>query len=338
MPLRLHVPSATDSALISEREENIRSFITMNEGDPRIQFTDDATNADVIVIFEKWSNQNAAYFDKIEECPFISENLRRIIVVNYDDVCLGFFPGCYVGLPQSRFFPGLHKAISWPHEYNRFAANGAHECTPSFLFSFCGTRSSPVRDRIFFTLKSNPVGHIVDVPTRFHEHSDEQKQCYITQLLNSHFILCPRGWGTSSFRLYEAMQVGRCPVIISDDWVPQEGIDWERFSIRIAERNVSSIPYILAERMPHAAEMGRLARTAWETYFSHTPRYKGYLDKILSVHEFITATGFDIRCHWRSAAFRKATGLSLLHAMPRPLFRSLRGVKRLALSFSRIGP
>ena len=39
----------------------------------------------------------------------------------------------------------------------------------------------------------------------------------------SRFVLCPRGKGTSSIRLYEALAYGCVPVIISDDWVAPAG-------------------------------------------------------------------------------------------------------------------
>ena len=52
------------------------------------------------------------------------------------------------------------------------------------------------------------------------------------QMLESHVALCPRGYGGSSFRFYEAMSLGVCPMLIGDiDNRPfKKWIDWDRVS------------------------------------------------------------------------------------------------------------
>ena len=62
--------------------------------------------------------------------------------------------------------------------------------------------------------------------------------------------------------------LGRVPVIISDQWVPPEGPDWEKFSIRVRERRISGIPSLLESRRQDAATMGIAARAAWLEWFS----------------------------------------------------------------------
>jgi hypothetical protein len=87
-------------------------------------------------------------------------------------------------------------------------------------------------------------------------------------LARSKFVLCPRGYACSSWRLFESMKAGRVPVIISDQWVPPAGPTWESFSIRVRQNHVLQIPEILERHEPNAAIMGRLARKAWEEWFS----------------------------------------------------------------------
>ena len=50
-------------------------------------------------------------------------------------------------------------------------------------------------------------------------------------------MICPRGWGSSSIRLFEVMEMGRVPVIISDAWV-NEAPKWADFSVRVSEADV----------------------------------------------------------------------------------------------------
>jgi hypothetical protein len=59
----------------------------------------------------------------------------------------------------------------------------------------------------------------------------------------SKFVLCPRGYACSRWRLFETMMAGRVPVIISDQWVPPEGPAWERFSVRVSQKHVAQPPW-----------------------------------------------------------------------------------------------
>jgi hypothetical protein len=84
----------------------------------------------------------------------------------------------------------------------------------------------------------------------------------------SKFILCPRGMGTSSVRLFDTMRMGRVPVIISDQWVEPQGPCWEKFSLRVPEADFARLPALLEEHEAVAVEMGLLARAQWEEWFS----------------------------------------------------------------------
>jgi hypothetical protein len=59
------------------------------------------------------------------------------------------------------------------------------------------------------------------------------------------FSLCPRGHGSGTIRLYESMKMGRACVILSDESVPNEGVDWESSSIRVPKADVAGVPDLL---------------------------------------------------------------------------------------------
>lgn len=84
-------------------------------------------------------------------------------------------------------------------------------------------------------------------------------------------MLCPRGPGTSSFRLYEVMQLGLVPVILSDRWVAPAGIPWDDCCVWIAESRVAEIPSILQDLEDRASAMGVRAREAWEQWCEPGP-------------------------------------------------------------------
>lgn len=69
--------------------------------------------------------------------------------------------------------------------------------------------------------------------------------------LSSYFALCPRGFGPSSFRLYEVLGLGQIPVYISDEfWLPYTNeINWNEIAILIKYKEINSLKEILNERL-----------------------------------------------------------------------------------------
>nr|WP_280818952.1 exostosin family protein [Methylobacterium variabile] len=91
---------------------------------------------------------------------------------------------------------------------------------------------------------------------------------YVNLIRDSHFVLCPRGFGASSIRIFEAMCLGRAPVIIGDAWTRPPGADWERFSVRVAEDQVAEIPERLAALREQAPAMGALAAETFRALYA----------------------------------------------------------------------
>lgn len=91
---------------------------------------------------------------------------------------------------------------------------------------------------------------------------------YIEDLLDSLFVLCPRGVGPTSMRLFEAMELGRAPVIIGDSWLPVAHLPWNEFAIFVPEKDVGHIPALLEAKRHKGTAMGHKARIVWEEHFS----------------------------------------------------------------------
>jgi hypothetical protein len=91
---------------------------------------------------------------------------------------------------------------------------------------------------------------------------------YAESLHRARFVLCPRGSGLSSIRLFEAMRAGRCPVIIADDWMAPLFVDWQSCSVRVAEADIARLPAVLREREGEAGDLGRASREIWERWFA----------------------------------------------------------------------
>jgi hypothetical protein len=68
-------------------------------------------------------------------------------------------------------------------------------------------------------------------------------------MVNSDYILCARGKGNFSFRLYETLSCGRIPVFINTDCVlPYDfEINWKEFCVWVEEEDIDSIAKRVAE-------------------------------------------------------------------------------------------
>ncbi|BDA48178.1 probable glycosyltransferase At5g20260 at C-terminar half [Coccomyxa sp. Obi] len=81
---------------------------------------------------------------------------------------------------------------------------------------------------------------------------------------SSNFSFCPRGFGSTSFRLYETLQLGTIPIYVWEDdlWLPfQDIIDWNEFAIVVELKDRHLIPSKIAqadvERMTAAVKQHR---------------------------------------------------------------------------------
>lgn len=89
-----------------------------------------------------------------------------------------------------------------PHRYP------VHVNERDILCSFVGSNNHPIRDRLIKELQSEPGFYISSKP------HDMRRYCNI--LARSKYVLCPRGYGITSFRICEAIQYGAIPIYISN--------------------------------------------------------------------------------------------------------------------------
>ena len=103
-------------------------------------------------------------------------------------------------------------------------------------------RGAVVRREMFKALEGKNGFHLVD---RKFTSNRSYIENYRTTLCRSVFALCPRGYGKTSFRMYEAMQLGAIPVYIYDGdspWMPfYPKLDWGEFCFSIRESQIDSI-------------------------------------------------------------------------------------------------
>lgn len=326
--MKLMLPTAKQCQLVTVYEDTIIPFKKFNSGRKDIVFCNSPHDADMIILFEEFSYKTWKYAEILQNDEFIMEFAHKIFVLNYDDYGRGHFPGLYTSLTQHNFLPGFHKACCYPNAYNQYISKDRYVdvqgYSPKWLFSFSGTiKSHAVREKIYSSLSSVPDGKITFIDQMFHTHSIEQKQNYINEILESAFVLCPRGWSPTTYRLFEVMALGRCPVIVSDDWVPIAGIDWDICSIRVKEKDVHRIPEILRAYNSEAEFLGRNALKVWTDNFSVQMRYRGYLDKLLELRQSMHHLNISFQTlfrRWNSYSFYFSNGWT----MPQRIFNKAR--------------
>ncbi len=92
---------------------------------------------------------------------------------------------------------------------------------------------------------------------------------YFLNLLLSKSVLAPRGYGDDSFRFYEAMQMGRMPILIAEkDTRPfKQFINWDECSFYFQNSN-ECLNVLLKITDVELKSKGQKTREVWEDYFS----------------------------------------------------------------------
>lgn len=145
------------------------------------------------------------------------------------------------------------------------------------------------------------------------------KKDYVEFLAKTKFILCPRGQGVGSIRVFEAMKAGRVPVIISDRYVLPKAIDWDACAIQIYERDIHKIPAIIASKMDDWEAMALAARVAWLSHFSERQFFRYLTDNL----ELILS-GVEHPRSARQIGYPVRVGLELAGMQLRPALGRLR--------------
>lgn len=311
--MKIYLPNHRDTHLATEDQSILDRFIRYNQDRPDIAFVDAPADADIVVLFEQFSFKQAPYAATLATSPLVQACADRLYTVNYDDTGQGFLPGCYTSLRTGNFDRRFHRACAYPKTYNECIPpeTARQPCEPRYLFSFRGNVTShPCRKRLHSLLKRHRRGKVLDVDQPFHSHDRAQKTDYIEDIRNSHFVLCPRGFSPSTYRLFEVMQLGRCPVIISDEWIPIEHVPWDSCSLRIAEADIGRMPSILEAHEAQSETLGMRAAEMWTKHFAEQAKYRSFLDMIATLHASHAQTraegGLDLKAQmkrWTSWSF-----------------------------------
>lgn len=206
----------------------------------------------------------------LHENELVRKYPQKIMVFDESDDPWPQLPGVYVNLPKSIFDASRQRAGAYSGLLNELVSDGT-EVEPDLLFSFVGSRSHEARNAIFELNHPRAVidrNHLNMFTSEPGDEMVERKRQFAQITARSKFVLCPRGIGTSSIRMFECLCAGRVPVIVSDDWVAPVGPRWDDFSLRIRENEIARLPQFLEENEPRFESMSAAARTAYSEWFA----------------------------------------------------------------------
>lgn len=255
--------------------------------------------ADIIIFVEHHPGDDP-YFFQVLKHPIYKLYKKKCYLYHDNDNHLAFLPTISPSVCKSAFNKKIHYSY---HYLEQISSNPYVEYVPNeslekkYLFSFLGaSRTYPlVREKIVELYKGDE--NINDTKnSNSWELNGEDRNIYFKNyakiLLQSKFILCPRGIGPSSYRQFESMKLGIAPVIISDEWKEIDGIDWKNCSIRIKEKEVDEIQNILKSKGNEYAELGLNARKNYEKFMSFENQFHFLSDAAAKLHSFRAEVSF----------------------------------------------
>jgi Exostosin family len=240
------------------------------------QVVDCPTKADLVLFV----SDRRFYHSGIYSSDIFKKYSDKSLVIDFHDRTIPRIPGLYSTIPAYLHSCPMYEYGFYPHNYGCFDLDKSIESFSDYkyLFSFMGnvTTYPIVRSQVLDL--THPRAYLKDTS------KEASAELFSDVLINSKFILCPRGIAPSTIRVFEAMRAGRVPVIIADEW-RENAIDgdWSEFSIVIPEKDIKLIPSILEKIEPQASEMGKKARLAWEQNFSPSHGFNWIAESCLRI-------------------------------------------------------
>lgn len=216
------------------------------------------------------------------EINTLDSNGQYFIVCQHDDAPMNLLPANTVVFSAGGNKTG-NNVMPIPLICGPIAKQEPKEKT--ILASFVGSETHNVRNKMIEAVRYEQDFY-VSTKGWEQEIKIDQLTDFIESSLKSKFVLCPRGYGATSFRLYEAMQLGAVPVYISDRfWMPwQHELNWHEFCVIIPENSIQNLSNILRS-IPDEMynSMQRKIKEIYNNYFT----LEGTCGKILEFLEMI---------------------------------------------------
>jgi hypothetical protein len=148
--------------------------------------------------------------------------------------------------------------------------------------SFIGSITHDIRPKLLVPLHKKD-GYIISAFEWIQDVPEDRQKMFQNILWNSRFTLCPRGYGATSYRMYEAIQAGSIPVYVSDKFVFawEDELDWSEFCVIIPEDKILETDSILrALTETQVRDMQSRLKEVYPEYFTIPAAYKQIIKRV----------------------------------------------------------
>ncbi len=236
--------------------------------------TEEPEAADLVLFVDNHMNPDWRVRAMLEH-PLLKQFPEKCMVYDERDHPWSVLPGVYVSMPAKYFDTGSQRAWCYYTLSEKTAIPSGAK--PDLLYSFIGTpgpRTSKGNKSRMGILSLRDGRALIEDSSGFIFYDDQgdaashatRQRRFADAIGRSKFVLCPRGNGTSSIRMYEVMRSGRVPIIIADQWVAPIGPDWKKCSLHVPEIEVAGLPELLRKVESNWEEMAESAKIEYEKW------------------------------------------------------------------------
>lgn len=233
-----------------------------------------AADADFVIEPQTWHSFLGGRTFGVAPSSHYAQRPEATFAWDSGDFPTGRLPGLFCSLSRRLISPARHRSFCYPLRINRqiaeYPLNDAH-----YLFGFSGNITAPVRARLFTELRPSAdtglglLRRTESLFTRIYDPGvDSERARFADDIRRCRFIICPRGNGLSSIRLYETMEAARVPVIISDGLVLPQCVNWADCALVVPEAEIARLPELLAARADDWPRLAANARSEWARCFA----------------------------------------------------------------------
>jgi hypothetical protein len=274
------------------QEELLRSLWELSSRCHRL--VENPERAEVIII---GNLREEDWFKSLRNNPIISRYIGKCFAISEADtprpLLRGVYTSAHAGLATKSRFRTAAYNLYHPDFRNPFVSNhqgGAFDRPKQYLYSFLGRNCHPVRSRIF-SHRPKRKDVMIEDTSEFdlftHDKSgkltDQRK--FSSILEQSKFVLCPRGNGAASIRLFEAMKMGVAPIIVADQWILPKGPNWSEFALFVAENEVDQLENIAVRSESSYRELGRKAAEAYAAFFADNVYFDYLVGQMIDIRD-----------------------------------------------------
>ena len=287
--MKVYLPAV---ASVSDEGSPPRQFELLAQLDRYHQHTvvSDPEDADLLLFSEAHILEGDWQLKQITTSPLFCSHRTKSLVYDERDRPWCALPGVYASMPARSFDERYQRAWSYYRVPRR--PRLPHR---ELLFSLVASRSNPCREPLFSI--EHPRAHVEEVRNFvFYDPQSknfaERRRVFDEILAASKFVLCPRGRGTSSIRLYEALAAGCVPVVISDEWVAPSGGILDSCILKWPEGRVGGLIELLEDTEELWPAMSSQAQEAFDDYFAENVAFH----RIVELCEDLLQTGVAQNC------------------------------------------